>query len=101
MLSMKTLKNYKKLFADFWGYHEYDIPICWGCNRQQAVDIHHLIPKGMGGVKNNRLNRIDNLFPVCRSCHDHAHRDKSINEEWKAKLLKKISDKEWGKLYNE
>jgi predicted HNH restriction endonuclease len=55
----------------------------------------------MGGVKNNRLNRIDNLFPVCRSCHDHVHRDKSINEEWKVKLLKKISDKEWKKLYNE
>ena len=98
---MKTLKNYKKLFSDFWGYCESDIPTCWGCYRQQAVDIHHLIPKGMGGVKNNRLNRIDNLFPVCRDCHNKAHSDKSINEEWKAKLLKKISDKEWSKLYNE
>ena len=48
---MKTLKNYKKLFADFWGYHENDIPICWNCYKAQAVDIHHLIPKGMGGVK--------------------------------------------------
>ena len=45
-------------------------------------------------------NRIDNLFPVCRDCHNKAHSDKSINEEWKAKLLKKISDKEWRKLYN-
>ena len=68
---MKTSKNYKKLFADFWGYHEYDIPICWGCYRQQAVDIHHLIPKGMGGVKNNRLNRIDNLFPVVLAITKH------------------------------
>ena len=58
---MKTLKNYKKLFADFWGYHENDIPICWSCYKAQAVDIHHLTPKGMGGVKKNRLNRIDNF----------------------------------------
>ena len=27
----------------------------------------------MGGVKNNRLNRIDNLFPLCRDCHNQAH----------------------------
>ena len=59
---MKTLKNYKKLFADFWGYHANDIPACWYCNKAQAVDIHHIIPKRMGGVKDNRLNRIDNLF---------------------------------------
>ena len=98
---MKTLKNYKKLFSDFWGYHSDDIPICWGCFRQQAVDIHHLTPKGMGGVKNNRLNRIDNLFPVCRSCHDLAHKDKSINEQCKLILNRKISEKEWENLYND
>ena len=80
---MKTLKNYKKLFADFWGYHENDIPACWYCNKAQAVDIHHIIPKRMGGVKGNRLNRIDNLFPLCRSCHDKAHSDKSLNEQFK------------------
>jgi 5-methylcytosine-specific restriction endonuclease McrA len=96
---MKTSKNYKKLFADFWGYHESDIPICWGCYKQQAVDIHHLIQKGMGGVKNNRLNRIDNLFPLCRSCHNHAHSNKAINEVWKEKLKEKIYHKEWGYLY--
>ena len=97
---MKTSKNYKKLFADFWGYHADDIPICWGCFRQQAVDIHHLIPKGMGGVKNNRLNRIDNLFPVCRSCHDLAHKNKYINKEWIEKLKERIYNKEWGDLYD-
>ena len=54
----------------------------------------------MGGVKNNRLNRIDNLFPVCRSCHDLAHKDKSINEEWKVKLKEKIYHKEWENLHD-
>ncbi len=45
---MKTLKNYKKLFLTFGGYHENDIPICWNCNKEVAVDIHHLIPKRHG-----------------------------------------------------
>ena len=90
MLLMKTLKNYKKLFSDYWGYCESDIPMCWGCYKEPAVDIHHLVQKGMGGVKNNRLNRIDNLFPVCRSCHTIAHRNKSINEKWKNVLKEKM-----------
>ena len=33
----ENLKNYKKLFADFWGYHENDIPICWGCLRLKLL----------------------------------------------------------------
>mgnify|MGYP004453918989 FL=1 len=88
--SMRTLKNYKKLFADFWGYHENDIPMCWNCRKAQAVDIHHLIPKGMGGVKGNRLNRIDNLYALCRECHTLGHADKELNEQWKEDLLERI-----------
>ena len=95
MYEMKTLKNYKKLFSDFWGYCESDIPVCWGCFMAQAVDIHHLENKGLGGVKNNRLNRIDNLFPVCRKCHDKAHADKSINKKLKQVLLDRIEAKEF------
>ena len=49
----------------------------------------------MVGVKNNRLNRIDNLFPVCRSCHTIAHQHKDINEEWKIHLKEKIDNKEY------
>ena len=64
---MKTLKDYKLLFRRYWGYGEQDTPICWGCYRKPAVDIHHLISKKMGGVKNNRLNRIDNLFILHKS----------------------------------
>ena len=91
---MKTLKNYKKLFSDFWGYHENGIPLCWNCHKEVAVDIHHLIPKGMGGVKNNRLNRIDNLYALCRKCHTLGHSDKELNEQWKKDLLERI---EWKK----
>ena len=95
---MKTLKNYKKLFADFWGYHENDIPICWSCYKAQAVDIHHLTPKGMGGVKNNRLNRIDNLFPLCIDCHNKAHSDKSLNEKFKKILMARFKSNRQEKI---
>ena len=91
---MKTIKNYKKLFADFWGYCESDTPLCWLCNMQVAVDIHHIENKGMGGVAGNRLNRIDNLFPLCRSCHDQVHRNKGINEKLNLILKDKIYKKE-------
>ena len=64
---MKTLKNYKKLFADFWGYHENDIPMCWNCNKEVAVDIHHLIPKGMGGVKTTGLTGLITFMPCVAS----------------------------------
>jgi len=50
----------------------------------------------MGGVKNNRLNRIDNLFLLCRRCHTTAHKDKQINEQYKQTLLEKIKLKEAG-----
>tara|TARA_R100001460_G_scaffold57485_1_gene97217 strand:- start:509 stop:802 length:294 start_codon:yes stop_codon:yes gene_type:complete len=92
---MKTLKDYKKLFRDYWGYSESDTPICWGCYMKPAVDIHHLTNKGMGGVSKNRLNRIDNLYPVCRPCHNLAHQHKDINEEWRIKLKEKIAEKEF------
>ena len=92
---MKTLKDYKKLFRHYWGYSEYDTPMCWGCYQKPAVDIHHLTNKGMGGVSKNRLNRIDNLFPVCRSCHNIAHQHKDINEEWRMRLKEKIDNKEF------
>ena len=91
---MKTLKNYKKLFADFWGYCESDTPICWLCNMHAAVDIHHIENKKMGGVAGNRLNRIDNLFPLCRSCHNRVHKNKGINEKLKLILKDKIYKKE-------
>ena len=95
MRFMKTLKDYKKLFRDYWGYSESDTPMCWGCYIKPAVDIHHLTNKGMGGVSKNRLNRIDNLYPVCRPCHNLAHQHKDINEEWRIKLKEKIAEKEF------
>ena len=92
---MKTLKNYKESFRKYWGFAPDETPMCWGCLRRPGVDIHHLTNKGMGGVSKNRLNRIDNLFLVCRACHDIAHSNKAINEEWRSILKQKINEKEF------
>ena len=88
------MKDYKKLFSRYWGISADDVPLCWGCNQAVGVDIHHLILKAMGGVKNNRLNRIDNLFLLCRKCHEMAHKNKAINEEYKKILLERIELRE-------
>ena len=88
------MKRHTRIFFKYWGYGDQHLPDCWVCYKP-AVDIHHLISKKMGGVKNNRLNRIDNLFPVCRSCHTIAHQHKDINEEWKIHLKQKIDNKEY------
>ena len=90
------MKDYKKLFSRYWGISTDDVPLCWGCNQAVAVDIHHIEPKRMGGVQQNRLNRIDNLFAVCRNCHTLAHKNKSVNEEFKKILLERIELREAG-----
>ena len=88
------MKDYKKLFSRYWGISADDVPLCWGCNQAVAVDIHHIEPKRMGGVQQNRLNRIDNLFAVCWKCHTLAHKNKLVNEEFKKILLERIKLRE-------
>lgn len=39
--------------------------MCEMCGRP-AVDIHHIIPRGMGG---GERDTIDNLMALCRECH--------------------------------
>jgi 5-methylcytosine-specific restriction endonuclease McrA len=46
----------------------------WGrkcCNCKQAegrIDIHHIVPLGVGGS-----NRLSNLRPLCLQCHKAVH----------------------------
>ena len=100
MTTSKISKNYKKIFFDFWGLSQADIPQCWGCYQRPAVEIHHLTPKRMGGSKKNSYNVPDNLFPVCRPCHTLAHSNKRINEEFRTELKQKIDNKEFEEYGN-
>ncbi|QDP54428.1 MAG: hypothetical protein GOVbin7581_10 [Prokaryotic dsDNA virus sp.] len=83
------MKKHTKIYLNYFGYaHSQDeyIP-CEVCERQ-AVDIHHIIPRGMGGSKTK--DYIENLVALCRECHIRAERDKSWNEVVKAIHLTKL-----------
>lgn len=58
--------KHKKIYCDFFGYDEGDYIKCELCNNQ-AVDIHHICCRGMGGSKTK--NDIKNLVALCRVCH--------------------------------
>jgi 5-methylcytosine-specific restriction endonuclease McrA len=75
------MKYLKYTSADF-------IP-CTVCHKE-ATDIHHIDPRMMGGVKDNRLDTIENLVALCRSCHNKAEDDDTFNETVRRKHLKRI-----------
>lgn len=60
------MKKHTKLYLSFFGYDESDFIPCEVCGHQ-AVDIHHIECRGMGGTKQADL--ITNLMAVCRDCH--------------------------------
>ena len=64
----RNLKPHVKLYLTSLGYDESDwikceIPECG----RQAVDIHHIERRGMGGTK--AKDDILNLMALCRECH--------------------------------
>lgn len=63
---------------------ERDESLCQLCGRR-AVDIHHIVPAGMGG---KRTNELYNMLCLCGECHTQAHRKREIRErceEWSRK----------------
>jgi hypothetical protein len=79
------MKNYKTTYFRYFGYSEGDwIPCECGCG-QEAVDIHHLVPKSLSKAK---VNLIDNLCAVSRECHIRADKDRTFNEYLKLKHRK-------------
>jgi 5-methylcytosine-specific restriction endonuclease McrA len=60
------LKKHTKLYLAYFSYDVSDFIPCEICNAQ-AIDIHHIECRGMGGTK--EVENIDNLMAVCRSCH--------------------------------
>ena len=69
--------KYKKVYLKYFGYGEQDYIPCEVCGFE-AVDVHHIYPKGMGGSKTK--DNIENLMGLCRTCHTEAH-DEQISKE--------------------
>ena len=82
------MKKYISLYYERMGLVLGDHIFCEVCLKK-ASDIHHIIPKGVGGDK--RKDVFDNLIALCRGCHTKAHSgDLSIQG------LKTITDKRNG-----
>lgn len=60
------MQPHTKIYLDYFNYAADDFIPCEVCGAR-AVDIHHILRRGMGGSKGK--NTIENLMAVCRSCH--------------------------------
>lgn len=78
------MKKYTKIYLNYFGYDETDFILCEVCNKQ-AVDIHHIQARGIGG--SNSKDIIENLMAVCRKCHVDFGDKKQYKE-----YLQKIHD---------
>ncbi len=81
------MKKHTKIYLKHYGYDETDFIGCEVCGRQ-AVDIHHMDAKGMGGSKTK--DYIENLIAVCRSCHEYCHDSTDFNNKAKEIHLSKL-----------
>jgi 5-methylcytosine-specific restriction endonuclease McrA len=61
------MKNHTKVYLKGMGYDTTDWIPCEVC-QAQAVDIHHIEARGMGGSK--EADTIENLMGLCRKCHN-------------------------------
>jgi hypothetical protein len=65
-LILNILKKHTKVYLSHFKYDECDFIPCEVCH-SKAVDIHHIINRGMGATE--QLNIIENLMALCRKCH--------------------------------
>jgi len=71
------MKNHTKIYLKGMGYSTTDFIPCEVC-QGQAVDIHHIESRGMGGSK--IADTIENLMALCRNCHTE-YGDKKQHKE--------------------
>ena len=90
------MKKHTKVFLDYWGYIREDVIPCFGCDKGQAVDVHHLERRQAGGNKKGDKDVPSNLIGLCRSCHTRADENKDYNELMKDKLRERILRKTYG-----
>ena len=79
------MKKHTKVYLEHFGYEEGDFIPCTTCGAQ-AVDIHHISPRGMGGSKLKDF--IENLAALCRTCHNKAESNKEFNHRVKEQHFK-------------
>ena len=96
--------KHKKVYCTFFDYDYGDHIQCEVCKYNfdekqdgviyEAVDIHHISPRGMGhSGKCCNVNEIPNLVALCRNHHQMCEDDKSFNKKVRIIHLKNIIKK--------
>lgn len=63
------MKKHTKIYMDFFGYDISDFIPCEICGAN-AVDVHHIDARGMGGDPTGEKDHIGNLQALCREDHE-------------------------------
>jgi 5-methylcytosine-specific restriction endonuclease McrA len=81
------MQKHTQIYLQGMGYKKTDFIPCEVCG-SQAVDIHHINARGMGGSKTADV--IENLMGLCRKCHIEYGDKKQHKEFLKEIHLKNI-----------
>ena len=87
------MKAYLKIYLHDRGFTTTDFIPCEVCGAQ-AVDIHHIQPRGMGGSKTR--DTPDNLIAMCRPCHHEADFGTKLPKEYLKQLVHDNREKQRG-----
>lgn len=69
------MKRHTKIWMDAMGYGEGDFMECeMQLCSAEAVDVHHIEPRGMGGDPTGKRDVPENLMGLCRHHHEEAER---------------------------
>lgn len=63
------MKKHTQIYLEAFGYTVADFIPCEVCSAQ-AIDIHHIKARGMGGDPQGKKDVIENLQALCRLCHE-------------------------------
>ena len=70
------MRKHTKVYMTFFYLDESDFIPCEMCG-SEAVDIHHIQARKLGGSK--CMDFVENLSALCRDCHNLAETDKNFN----------------------
>ena len=68
---------------------------CEHCGLAPVQEIHHRIPRGMGGVRGRHAEVVAspaNALGLCRSCHDWAERRDRAEARDRGLILRRTAD---------
>ncbi len=83
------MRDHTKVYLTFYHLRDTSEVSCVMCGNQ-AQDIHHLSPRGMGG--SNKKDYIENLAALCRQHHEKAEHNPKYNAEVKCTVLDMVKE---------